>query len=29
MKIDLNDELFNGTPKILIPFDNVLNLYEV
>jgi hypothetical protein len=25
MKDDLNDEVLNGTPKILIPFDGVLN----
>jgi hypothetical protein len=25
MKDDLNDEVFNGTPKILIPFNGVLN----
>jgi hypothetical protein len=25
MKDDLNDEVFNGNPKILIPFDGVLN----
>jgi hypothetical protein len=29
MKNDLIDEVFNGTPKILIPFDGVLNLDEV
>jgi hypothetical protein len=25
MKDDVNDEVFNGTPKTLIPFDGVLN----
>jgi hypothetical protein len=25
MKDDVNDEVPNGTPKILIPFDRVLN----
>jgi hypothetical protein len=25
MKDDLNDEVFNGTPKTLIPFNGVLN----
>ncbi len=25
MKDDLNDEVPNGTPKILIPYDGVLN----
>jgi hypothetical protein len=25
MKDDLNDEVFNGSPKTLIPFDGVLN----
>jgi hypothetical protein len=25
MKDDLNDEVFNGTPKTLIPSDGVLN----
>jgi hypothetical protein len=25
MKDDLNDEVFNGTPKILISFNGVLN----
>ncbi len=25
MKDDLNDEMPNGTPKILIPYDGVLN----
>jgi hypothetical protein len=25
MKDNLNDEVFNGTPKILIPFNGVLN----
>jgi hypothetical protein len=26
MKNDLTDEVFNGTPKTLIPFNGVLNL---
>jgi hypothetical protein len=26
MKDDVNDEVPNGTPKILIPFDGVLKL---
>jgi hypothetical protein len=25
MKDDVNDEVFNGIPKILIPFDEVVN----
>jgi hypothetical protein len=25
MKHDVNDEMFNGIPKILIPFDEVVN----
>ncbi len=25
MKDDVNDEIFNGIPKILIPFDEVVN----
>ncbi len=25
MKDDVNDEMFNGTPKILISYDGVLN----
>jgi hypothetical protein len=25
MKDDVNDEIFNGTPRTLIPFDGVLN----
>jgi hypothetical protein len=25
MKDDVNDEVPNGTPKILIPFDGVVN----
>ncbi len=25
MKDDLNDEVFNGTPETLIPFNGVLN----
>jgi hypothetical protein len=25
MKDDLNDEVTNGTPKTLIPFDGVIN----
>jgi hypothetical protein len=25
MKDDANDEVLNGTPKILIPFDGVVN----
>jgi len=25
MKDDVNDEMPNGTPKILIPYDGVLN----
>jgi hypothetical protein len=29
MKDDLNDEVFNGTPKTLIPFNGVLNWDEV
>ncbi len=29
MKDDLNDEVSNGTPKILVPFDDVLNWDEV
>jgi hypothetical protein len=29
MKDDLNDEVSNGTPKILIPFDSVFNWDEV
>jgi hypothetical protein len=29
MKDDLNDEMPNGTPKILIPFDGVLTSNEV
>jgi hypothetical protein len=26
MKDDVNDEIFNGTPKTLIPFDGVSKL---
>jgi hypothetical protein len=29
MKDDVNDEVSNGTPKYLIPFNGVLNLDEV
>jgi hypothetical protein len=29
MKDDLNDDVFSGTPKTLIPFDGVLNWDEV
>ncbi len=29
MKDDLNDEVLNGTPKTLIPFDGVLTWDEV
>ncbi len=29
MKDDLNDDVPNGTPKTLIPFDGVLNQDEV
>jgi hypothetical protein len=25
MKDDVKDDIFNGTPEILIPFDGVLN----
>jgi hypothetical protein len=25
MKDDVNDDIFNGTPQTLIPFDGVLN----
>ncbi len=29
MKDDVNDEVSNGTPKILIPFNEVLNSDDV
>jgi hypothetical protein len=29
MKDDMNDEVFNGTPKILIPSNGVLNWDKV
>jgi hypothetical protein len=29
MKDDMNDEIFNGNPKTLIPFDGMLNWVRV